>query len=533
MNEGEALHLTLSASDPDGDPLRVWVTGLPPGAQWDENARALSFAPDFIQGGDGFTVTALADDGAARSQVSFNITVNNTITVPPPAITKEESMGGWSRLTLSQSTNSYLDSPGYAGRTFKAVVAAPTGGAPRSLPVRVVLHGFGGSPWQEGWSGEFRISPHDPDNTYWWGYADGLPGAAPAAGQRAPEYTARRVLALLEWVLRTYPAADPERVYIDGASMGGAGAMTIGMLHARHFAFVTATIGQAIPRNHRPLRISQLSALWGSPSQSLDDGAGLAAWDRMDLTRAARDDAEARSQILHIKHGKDDGTVHFGAVVLASPLTQRSFYQALQESRVGHLAIWDEGGHGPADPVLGDGWWQVGWNPIFDATAFARRNLAFVAFSHSSVDDDPGNGSNGKQSWNVNSGYAGQLSVAGDTGWNGDVAGGYNRFLRWDASQLVDTVDGFEVPLRVLDGAGGAPPKPGYPTIGDKLDGTSPVTVDVTPRRVQAFRCRPGDKVAYVFGALSGEVVADPRGEVTIPALPITTEWTKLRLSRK
>lgn len=533
VDENKPLHVVLKASDPDGDPLRLFVAGLPPGALWDEGSRAISFTPDFIQGGASFAVTVTASDGKEQSVASFGITVHDTIVTPPPTIVKTEAMGGFNRLTLSQKTDAFLDSSGYAGRSFDAIVTAPTATAPKSLPVRVVLHGFGGSPWQEGWSGELRIAPHDPANTYWWGYADGLPGAAPASGQAAPDYTVRRVLALLEWVLRTYPAADPERVYLDGASMGGAGAMTMGMLHARHFAWVHATIGQAIPRNHRPERVAQLTMLWGSPSLDLPDGAGMSAWDRMDLTRAALGDPEAQTALLHIKHGKDDPTIHFGAVVLPSPLTHRSFYAALQEGHVGHLAVWDEGAHGPPDPVLGDGWWQKGWNPIFDDTAFVRRNLAFPAFSRSSVDDDPGDGGgNGKQPWSASSGYAGQISVPGDTGWNGEIAGALNRSLRWDAGKLVDTFDAFELPLRVLDGAGGPPPQPGYPTTGDKLDGSLPVKVDVTPRRVSGFRCEPGEKVAYSFGSVSGVATAGKGGEVTIPALPITTTWTTLRISR-
>ncbi len=47
--------------------------------------------------------------------------------------------------------------------------------------------------------------------------------------------------------------------------------------------------------------------------------------------------------------------IHFGAVVTPSSLTQKSLYQALAAARPGHEAVWDEGAHGPADPVLGDG----------------------------------------------------------------------------------------------------------------------------------------------------------------------------------
>jgi hypothetical protein len=343
----------------------------------------------------------------------------------------------------------------------------------------------------------------------------------------------RRVLHLLGWVLEKYPDADAERVYADGASMGGAGAAMFGLLHARHVGWTNATIFQAIPRNHRPSRLAQLTGLWGSPAQNLDSGNGTGVWDWLDLTRVLESSPEARSQAMFIKHGKDDPTIHFGAVMTPSPLTQKSFYQALAAAKPGYEAVWDEGAHGPADPVLGDGWWQNGWNPIFDGTASARRNQAFPAFTGSSLDGNPGTGQgNGKQPWNAETGYSGQLDVPGDTGWDGAIAGALNRSLRWDATQLVDTVDAFSVPVTVLDGPGGAPPKAGYPTTGDKLDGTAPAKVDVTVRRAQAFRCKPGETLAWTFGGAAGKVIAGPNGDVTVPGLAVTTAWTVLSLSR-
>jgi hypothetical protein len=532
VDEDQALSVAVQASDPDGDPVRLFLTHLPPGARWDEATGKLTFTPDFIQGGHTWTVTITADDGKARAQTTFTITAHDTIHPPAPTVVKSEPMVGFTRLTVAQVTDTYLDSPGYAGRSFQAVLIVPDP-TPEKHPVRVVFHGFDGVPWTEGWSGEFRISAHDPANTYWWGYADSLPGKAPAPGATVPAYTMRRVLHLLGWVLDNHPDADPERVYADGGSMGGAGAAMLGLMHARHVAFANTSIFQAIPRNHRPSRLAQLTGLWGSPAQNLDSGHGMGVWDWLDLTRVLASSPEARDQAMFLKHGKDDSTIHFGAMVTPSPLTQKTFYQALAAARPGYLAIWDEGAHGPPDPVLGDGWWQLGWNPIFDGTATTRQNLAFPAFSASSLDDNPGTGQgNGKQPWNAETGYSGQLAVAGDTGWDGDLAGALNRSLRWDATPLVDTLDAFSVPLTVLDGQGGAPPKPGYPTTGDKLDGVAPAKVDVTLRRAQAFRCTPGETVAWSFGAASGKVVAGASGDVTIAGLAVTTSWTVLSVTR-
>lgn len=538
LAEGEASSLAIDVSDPDGDDVRVFALGLPPGARFDEPSRTLSFTPDFIQGGDDavWDVTLVADDGWSRVEAVMSLAVDDTIAPPWPEIVGSDPGDGFTTLYLAQATDEFLDSPGYAGRSFDAVVQRPDDVPAGELrPVMVSLHGFSGDPFVSGWEGEYRIAPHDPGNTYWWGHGEGLPGPAPTEGA-VPPYTARRVLHLVEWVLRSEPGADPERVYIVGSSMGGAGAATIGLLHARHFASVEASIWQAIPRNHRPSRIAQLTSWWGAPELGLGDGEddGLSAWDHMDLTRALLEQAEARDQWLFLRHGKDDPTIHFGAMVLPSPLTGATFYEALQESGAGYEAVWDEGAHGPWDPVMGADWWQTGWNPIYDATASLRRDRAFVGFANASHDGDPGSGEgNGLQPWNDESGYAGTLAVPGDTGWNGEIAGAINRFLRWDAGGLVDELERFEVPLRGLDGEGGDPPQVGYPTTGDHYDGVWPIDVDVSLRRVQAFRCRPGEVVDWSFGDVGGEAVADEHGEVTIEGVPVGPEWETLVVLRR
>lgn len=512
---------------------RLFAAGLPPGAHWDEARGELDFVPDFLQGGRTWSVEMTAVEGAARVTERFDLTVTDDIAPPAPVITRTETFEGYLRLTVTQTTDGYLDSPGYAGRSFTAVVIAPTQTAAR-LPVRVGLHGFGGAPQTDGWSGEFRIFPSDPNDTYWWGYGSSLPGPTVPTTGDVPAYTQRRVMNLLGWVLSRYPTADAERVYLDGVSMGGAGGMTLGLLHARHFCHVRAGYGQAIPKNHRPSRIAQLRTLWGAPETGLSDGAGMPVWDRMDLTRVLRDVPEARDQFLSLHHAKDDPTIHFGAVVMPSALTGKTFYGALQSAHVGHHAVWDEGAHVLPDPVLGNDWWTAGWDPVFDTTSLLLRNRAFPAFSGTSVDRNPGTGKgNGKRAFNAESGFAGTLATPEDTGWDGDIAGGINRFLRWDGTKIVDTWERFEIPLRVLDAAGGAPPRAGYPTTGDKLEGVLPVTTRVTPRRTQAFRCRPGETVDYRVGSKSGSAVADETGAVTIPDVELGTSWTTLEITRR
>jgi hypothetical protein len=80
--------------------------------------------------------------------------------------------------------------------------------------------------------------------------------------------------------------------------MGGAGALALGLLHARHFVGVRAAKAQPVPRAYWRWRLEQLSTLWGPPALELPGPEGLGTWSRLDLTRALRDEPEARSQHL-------------------------------------------------------------------------------------------------------------------------------------------------------------------------------------------------------------------------------------------
>lgn len=514
LEERERLAMAVSVDGPGADDARLFVLGLPPGASWDEAARTLHFRPDFIQGGQAWSVTFVADDGNSHVEGTTVLEVVDSIQPPEPIIDGEEIRAGYTRLLLSQVTDDFLDEPMQAGRTFDALVTRPRDVPPgERRPVLVLLHGLLQPPHRTGADDRFVIGPHDPESTYWWGYRGEDDGA-----QQVPPYTQRRVLALLEWVLRREPAADPDRVFIAGRSMGGAGAATLGLMRARHFAGIDAWLWQAIPRNHRPYRLAQLSGLWGAPEEARGDGesVGVSVWDTMDLTRVLLDSPEARDQWLFSRHGKDDPVIHFGATVLPSPLTGLSLYQALQRARAGHWVVWDEGGHNTWDPRLGADWWREDWDPAVDPVTFLRRDLAFVAFSRASHDDEPGDGGSGRRPWHPNRGYGGVVERPGDTGWNGDPAGSLNRSLRWDARAIVDDPLRFEVPLRALEGLGGP----------------WPVVADATLRRVQAFRCRPGERVTWRFGPQRGEAQADDEGDLTIPGLELDPHWQILAVER-
>lgn len=528
LAEEEAATLSFTLSRP----ARLFALDLPPGARWDEQLGALSFTPDFIQGGRDYLVTLLATDGASEARLSLTLTVADTIAPPAPTLTATETGEGWVRYRLSQTTDATLDSPGNAGRSLGAIVCVPTAAtAEDPAPVQVVLHGLGATPNPVCSTTTVLINPADPDISYWFGYASSLPEADPA-GEVLP-YTQRRVLALLEWTLANVPAADPERVSIQGVSMGGAGAVTLGLMRARHFSWVQSFASQTVPLLHRPTRQAQLATLWGSVAEALPGESGQSVWEEQDLTRVLLESPEAREQFLYTKHGKDDANVLFGTMVFPSPLTGLAFASTLQAEHIGHFLVWDESSHYASDPVMGPGWWQNSRDLSEEGGSGLALHRSFPAFSAYGLDGAIGGGGNGLRAYDEESGYAGDEAIAGDTGWDGDIAGTFNRGLRWDASLLVDEIDRWSVPIRALDGEGGAAPQAGYPSTGDRPNGALPALVSVTPRRVQRFQLLPGETVDWTYGDLSGAATANERGELTVEGLPLSSEWETLTLSRR
>ncbi len=488
VDEGRALDVAVEATDPDGDTLRRFAVDLPPGATFDPERERLRFEPDFIQGGRSYTATFAATDGAATTTAAVSIFVVDRIRPPEPEVVSSTDHEDHDRVVLAQHTDAFLDPD---GRTYEARLVVPHDRA-GGRPLRVYLHGFGGRPYDGGRGDVFALYPHDEDDTYWWGKDhDGL-----------TPYTARRVLHLVGYVLDRYDNVDPNRVYVFGPSMGGAGAVTLGAVYARHFAYAYGTMGQMIPRRHRPSRIEQLTGLWGAPS---------ADWDHIDIPRLLVESREAKDQFFITRHGKDDPIIHFGAVLFRSPVVKQSYYEAVQSQRVGHYAAWDEGAHGPPDPVLGAKWWEDDWDPSLDPVTRLERDRAFVAFSGASHDGDPGRAKgDGRRPFDPDRGYAGELEVVDDQGWGGDRAGTFNRRLRWDSNSLVDTLDTFEVKLRAK----------------------KRVTAIATPRRVRRFVLRPGERVRWRHGRERGTVAADAFGVVSIP-VKLSKDWSTLRLERE
>jgi hypothetical protein len=75
--EEQPISITVSAIDPDSDPLTYSASGLPPGASFDPATRRFSWTPSDTSAGT-YDVTFIASDGEASDSEEITMTVNPT-----------------------------------------------------------------------------------------------------------------------------------------------------------------------------------------------------------------------------------------------------------------------------------------------------------------------------------------------------------------------------------------------------------------------------------------------------------------------
>ncbi len=73
--EGEPIEFSLPVTDPDGDPLAVWVEGLPPGATLDPVSRTFVWTPDFESAGSYENVQFFVTDGVNLVSTRTNFAI--------------------------------------------------------------------------------------------------------------------------------------------------------------------------------------------------------------------------------------------------------------------------------------------------------------------------------------------------------------------------------------------------------------------------------------------------------------------------
>ncbi len=370
----------------------------------------------------------------------------------------------------------------------------------KGLPLRVALHGSQGQGGTAGDYGDYYLYFATPE----MGYRDGLPGVFTVVerrektgnylllnGRDAIEHPGGTQALETFWFgyscvpqlakhteARAYPfterrqewiidwvvkayAADPERVTMSGGSMGAWGTTTYGLRHPDRFA--------ALYPNRPRTRQRGLPTI-GTPVPKtqkvfLDDGI-TDYFTRMDLVKFA---SEHPGDLPFYGWccGRRDG--------FATWQEQIDMVKAMTASRHGFAFAWNNGDHSSgAEPMA-----RV--LKYYPPELFAR-NRSYPAFSRSSIDQNPGDGDPK----------------------TGDLEGGINLGFRW--ADVVDEETRWTV------------------TLSNTL-ATADMTVDVTPRRCQSFKPRPGSSWKWKSSlGDSGTVKADAAGLVTVPRVKLAPD---------
>lgn len=186
---------------------------------------------------------------------------------------------------------------------------------------------------------------------------------------------------------------------------------------------------------------------------------------------------------LFIMNGRQDGSVPWE--------NNPPFYKALNEARQGYTVYWDNGGHSMPDRQRLPEDIQT-WLDGKRVQELAL-NRSFPAFSHCSTDKNPGHGDPAE----------------------GDIVGWINRGLAW--KDIEDAPDHFAISIGAA-----------FPGI------VYPVRVDITPRRVQQFKVKPGETVRARIGrSEAAPITADAEGLITLRGIVIpSSDDVRIVISR-
>lgn len=363
-----------------------------------------------------------------------------------------------------------------------------------------MLFGDAAQGWREGLPHVFKvvvdqdavtISPSDrvwtpkgrAFHSFWYGYHSRIyDPAAMKEGGVVVNYGERRLLWLVDWAQRELKT-DPDRVYLTGTSMGGCGSVSMALHHPDRIAAIYASVpilSYTPPATGYTLGTDwRITNLCGSLAGRAPTSDGMTVLDRMNGIAAVSRAGDL--PFMYIVNGRQDGSIPW--------YNNPPFYRAMNLARQGLAAYWDNGGHGdagsgaPADVKA--------WREAKSLLRFTRKQ-SFPAFSNVSVNRNPGNGQ--KE--------------------DGDIVGWINRGMDWE--NVVDEPGRYAISIAAR-----------YPELA------YPVSVDMTPRRVQRFAPKAGASfVVSVSGKVAGKGVVDDKGGVTVKGILIPdAQWVRVEIT--
>lgn len=325
--------------------------------------------------------------------------------------------------------------------------------------------------------------------SFWYGYSDSIRDPALVPAGVPTNYTERRLLWLISWARRHF-GADPNRTYCSGSSMGACGTIDFALRHSEIFAAIWAHVGNVAYKHGDKARgwtdnWFRIIAFCGPLDLRCSDGMTLE--ERLDSARFVQSHT-GDLPFLAMTNSRNDGSIQWQHLP--------GFYRAMQARRHGFVAAWNDATHSTNARVTPPDFMK--WSTFERLSRFAI-NKSYPAFSRCSKDGDPGNGDKD----------------------NGDIVGYMNYGLDW--ADPTDLPDRYEVLVR-----------------WNREQEALPVAVDVTPRRVQRFRLKPGEACDGVNLDADGRQIqsaslrADKDGLLTFAGLRITSaKGNRLVLTRR
>jgi hypothetical protein len=319
-------------------------------------------------------------------------------------------------------------------------------------------------------------------------------------------------------------------VTLGGGSLGGAGVVTLGLLHPARFAAIHAQI---------PL-LSRSGPRWRLPAEerraagdsSGPDGNATGATTATTTGNAARRDASRLADVLPIDpagYVAAHPDTEFPFLLVTAGRTDHivgwpdkvALARAAATAKAGFILYWDARGHS-GSPDFPPTWGRPGGRETVPLTSFSRRQT-FPALAALTADDDPGT-----VDLAVPPGDRPPLNTPGV----GDLVGTINGAVDWDRDTIVDELDRYEITLRL------------HPWVSERrtpgpTGPTATITATVTPRRTQAFRPEPGERVRYAVTdrasgsrLVAGHVTADAHRRVSVDKVSILRGGVRLTLWR-
>jgi len=401
------------------------------------------------------------------------------------------------------------DGPTYAYNYFVGLPTPDLCGGVVPASVALILHIEGyGSRYEVAEGSHYYCAVElwgdDPRQSWYYGYSathDYSQTETPVTAGPIVNFTEERLLRAVYDTLRDpdYAHIDPQRIYSYGHSMGGSGALALGLRYPNVFAAAYCS---------EPMTNYQTSAVflddvvpkWGSVAANLPilnrgvyashlaphNGLGVYTWQNHQAQLVQRRADETAH--ISLAHGMQDDVIEWvsqgGPAYGPFFLSRRPF--SGEVVNMDHTWL----GWSGLGPTVGESWDTIG-GPFAGFQVRRDETLPGLAYA------------------------TGSLGVPPTT------TGGYNMNLEWSASwnawdgAPVDTINEWGMSFRTTDG--------------------SNQTVDVTPRRLQNFIVTPGAayecenrQVSDNSLVTGGTVVADTDGLVTVVGFSVNPDGNRL-----